>query len=62
MARFEVAKGEFEEAWQALMGGWLPESGYQPDDRMCYEVYLNDYREHPQKKHIIDICEPIKPL
>jgi len=62
VARFEIDKSEFGDAWQALMGGWFPESGYQPDDRMCYEVYLNDPREHPQGKFIIDICEPVKPL
>ncbi len=62
VGRFEIAPTQFGEAWDAFMGGWLPESGYQPDDRMCYEVYLNDPREHPQGKFIIDICEPIKPL
>jgi AraC family transcriptional regulator len=62
VAHFEIGQNEFGDAWQALMGEWFPESGYQPDDRMCYEVYLNDWREHPQKKHIIDICEPVKPL
>ncbi len=62
VAHFEIATGEFGDAWQALMGDWFPESGYQPDDRMCYEVYLNDFRKHPQQKHIIDICEPVKPL
>ena len=62
VARFEIDQNEFGDAWQALMGEWFPESGYQPDDRMCYEVYLNDYREHPRKKHIIEICEPVRPL
>ncbi len=62
VARFEIDKSEFGDAWQALMGDWFPESGYQPDDRMCYEVYLNDPREHPQGKFIIDICEPVRPL
>jgi len=62
VGRFEIAGDQFGEAWNALMGGWLPGSGYQPDDRMCYEVYLNDPEQHPEKKFIIDICEPIKPL
>lgn len=62
VGRFEIAGNQFGEAWDALMGGWLPGSGYQPDDRMCYEVYLNDHEQHPQKKFIIDICEPVKPL
>jgi len=62
VGRFEIAGDQFGEAWNVLMGGWLPGSGYQPDDRMCYEVYLNDHEQHPQKKFVIDICEPIRPL
>jgi AraC family transcriptional regulator len=62
VGRFEISGDQFGEAWTVLMGGWLPGSGYQPDDRMCYELYLNDHEQHPQKKFIIDICEPIKPL
>ncbi|MCX7028555.1 MAG: GyrI-like domain-containing protein [Spirochaetes bacterium] len=62
VGRFEISGDQFAEAWNVLMGGWLPGSGYQPDDRMCYEVYLNDHEQHPQKKFIIDICEPVKPL
>jgi AraC family transcriptional regulator len=62
VGRFEISGDQFGEAWNVLMGGWLPGSGWQPDDRMCYELYLNDHERHPQKKFIIDICEPIKPL
>jgi len=40
----------------------MPKSGYQPDDRLCYEIYLNDGGTHPQKKWIVDICEPVRPL
>jgi len=58
----EIAGDEFEDAWNMLMGGWLPESGYQPDDRLCYELCLNNPREHPGNKHIVDICVPVKPL
>jgi len=62
VGRFEIAAGQFGDAWAALLGEWLPRSGYQPDDRMCYEVYLNDEQAHPEKKFIVDICEPVKPL
>lgn len=62
VARFEITGDEFEEAWNMVMGGWLPESGYQPDDRLCYELYYNNPKEHPEKKYIVDICEPVKPL
>lgn len=62
VARFELAEDEYEEAWNAVMGGWLPESGYQPDDRLCYERFHNNPKEHPEGKCILDICIPVKPL
>ncbi|MBU0936645.1 MAG: AraC family transcriptional regulator [Spirochaetes bacterium] len=62
VGHFEISGDQFGDAWMALMGEWIPASGWQPDDRMCYEVYLNDHEQHPQKKFIVDICEPVKPL
>lgn len=62
VAHVEISGDEYGAAWDKLMGEWLPESGYQPDDRLCYEVYLNDPDQHPQHKHIVEICEPIRPL
>lgn len=61
VAHVEIAHDQFGEAWNALMQ-WLSTSGYQPDDRMCYEVYLNDHESHPEKKFVVDMCEPIRPL
>jgi hypothetical protein len=29
---------------------------------MCYELYLNEPRNHPEGKFIIEIHEPIRPL
>ncbi|MBN1939107.1 MAG: AraC family transcriptional regulator [Candidatus Aminicenantes bacterium] len=62
VAYAEVGVNEFGEAWNALMRDWLPGSGYQPDDRMCYELCLNDPKDHPEGKFIIEIHEPIRPL
>lgn len=45
-----------------MYAGWSPESGYQPDDRPAFELYLNDPKEHPEGKHIVEICAPVKPL
>ncbi len=61
-AYVEIDVTQYGEAWDRLFSDWLPESGYQPDDRPCYELYLNDPRSHPQNKHILEICEPIRPL
>lgn len=63
VARFELTgSGQYENTWDTVMGGWLPESGYLPDDRICYEIYHNNPKEHPQGIHIVDICVPVKPL
>lgn len=62
VAHFEINEDQFSEAWDAVLGGWLPESGYQPDDRPSYELCLNDPKEHPEKNYIVDICFPVKPL
>lgn len=61
-ARFEIAVDQYGDAWNAVFGGWLPESGYQPADGPCFELYLNDPKEHPEGKHIFEICVPVKPL
>ena len=62
VGHFEINEDEYGEAWNHLMGGWLPQSGYQPDDRTCFEINLNDPSKHPQHKHVVDICIPVKPL
>ena len=62
IAHFEITPDQYQDAWNAVYGGWLPESGYQPEDGPCYELYLNDPEEHPEGKHIVDICMPVKPL
>jgi AraC family transcriptional regulator len=61
-ALFELDPGGYAAAWEAVYGGWLPESGYQPDDRLAFERYLNDPKDHPEGKHIVEICILVKPL
>ncbi len=62
VAHVEIDVTQFGEAWDKLVGEWMPKSGYQPDERMCYELYLNDPETHPEKKWLVDICEPVRPL
>lgn len=61
-ARFELLPNQYQAAWEAVYGGWLPGSGYQPDDGPAFERYLNGPEEHPEGKHIVEICLPVKPL
>ena len=62
IGHFEISESEYEDAWNALYGGWLPSSGFQPDDRPPFERYLSDPKEHPEHTHIVDIYLPVKPL
>ena len=62
VGRFELDVDQYGEAWNVMYGGWLPESGYQPDDKPALEIYINSPHEHPEKKHIVEICIPVKPL
>lgn len=59
VARFEVDATQFGQAWEWLYGQWFPNSGYQPDDKPCFEMYPEEPRDG---KFIVDICVPVKPL
>jgi AraC family transcriptional regulator len=59
VARFELDANGFTEAWDWLYGQWLPSSGYQPDDKPCFEIYP----EEPKNgRFVVDICVPVKLL
>lgn len=62
VARFEIPPARIAEAWNVVFGRWLPQSGYQPDDRLCYEEALSDPRQHPEGKLELAICVPVRPL
>ena len=62
VGHFTINSDQYEDAWNTLMGAWLPESGYQPADGLCFEDYLNNPQEHPEGKSIVDIHIPVKPL
>jgi AraC family transcriptional regulator len=61
VGHFELGFDEFEKAWNTMCQ-WFTESGYQQGDGCTYELYHNDYTTHPEMKHIVDICIPVKQL
>lgn len=61
VAHFVLDPAQYGEAWQAVFGGWLPESGYLPDDRPAFELYLGDMNAQPGDKHDVEIWVPVKP-
>lgn len=48
-------------AWNALMK-WFPSSGWQPDDRPCFELHLNDPATDPEGLHRLELWESARPL
>jgi AraC family transcriptional regulator len=61
VGHFELGFADFEKAWNSMCN-WFVDSGYQQGDGCTYELYHNDYTTHPEQKHIVDICIPVKPL
>jgi len=61
IARFELNPAQYSDAWAAVYAGWLPESGYQPDDRVPFERCPSD-QKCDGDTHVVEICVPVKPL
>ena len=47
-------------AYHTLFGNWLPQSGEEPADSPCFEIYLNNPREVPPEELLTEICLPLK--
>ncbi|MEM6990341.1 MAG: AraC family transcriptional regulator [Myxococcota bacterium] len=62
IAHFRLDEDQYGDAWDQLLSGWMPDSGYQPDDRLAFERYYNDPTTDPEGKHEIEICFPVRPL
>ena len=59
IAHFELTSNDFQTAWEWLYGQWLPDSGYELDDKPYFETYP----EVPKgDKFIVDFCIPVKPI
>jgi AraC family transcriptional regulator len=62
VARFELGSQDYGKAWFALAGGWLPDSGYEPDDRLPFERYPVGVTTTSDKSEVVDIYLPVRPL
>ena len=59
VGRFEISPDEFAKSWTGMFL-WMNENGYKKSDLNPYEIYHNDYREHPENKFIVDLIIPIE--
>jgi AraC family transcriptional regulator len=63
VARFEGDARTIVDAWDRVFAAWLPGSGYEPDDRPCYELYRgNPCVEGDPRRFRCDLCLPVRPL
>ena len=58
----QIVDNDFGAAWLDFMGSWLPQSGYVPDDKPCYEIELENGINDPQGKWLMALHIPVKPL
>ena len=58
VGRFEIGITEFEKSWSSMFI-YMNEHGYQMRDLPPFELYQNNFNEHPEKKFILDLCIPI---
>lgn len=61
VGKFEINDKEYQDAWNAMFSEWLPQSKFQPDDRLCFELYRSESMGE-NNKHSVDIYIPIRPL
>ncbi|KFF06581.1 AraC family transcriptional regulator [Flavobacterium reichenbachii] len=59
VGNFEIGLNEFEKSWTGLFV-WMNENGYKKADREPFEIYYNNFNEHPERKAIVDFCIPIE--
>jgi len=56
---FEIGTDEFEKSWTSLFM-WMNENGYSKTDKQPFEIYHNNFNEHPEKKCFVDMYIPIQ--
>lgn len=55
---FEIQLHEFEKSWTGLFA-WMNENGYKKADREAFEIYHNNFNEHPEKRALVDFYIPV---
>jgi AraC family transcriptional regulator len=63
VARFAGDAHEIVDAWERVFAAWLPGSGWEPDDRPCYEVYQGTPAiPGGPGRFRCELCLPVRPL
>jgi AraC family transcriptional regulator len=63
VSAFHGTAHQIEGAWHQVFADWLPESGYQPADRPCFEIYRGAPPSGSKAGAFrCDLCLPVRPL
>ena len=58
--RYKGPYADMKGAYRWLLGVWLPQSAYEPDDAPVFEAYLNSPQHAPLPELLTDIHLPLK--
>ncbi len=58
IGHFEIGMDQFEASWTSLFM-YMNANGYKKSDQPVFQLYHNNYNEHPEKKCIVDLYIPV---
>jgi AraC family transcriptional regulator len=58
IANIELPIEDFSKAWSGLFN-WMNENGFSKRDAPAFEIYHNNFNDHPEKKCLVDLYIPI---
>ncbi len=59
VGHFELAPHQYGQAWALMYAKWLPQSSYEPDDRLSFELYLENEPSSANGKEVVLIYIPV---
>ena len=62
VAPFVGSPRDITRAWDSVFSTWLPQSGFQPDDRPCFEMYRGNPFVDDKRTFRCDLYMPVRPL
>lgn len=62
ITEFNGTAHDIQGAWDHVFSTWLPNSGFQPDDRPCFEIYRGSAVDAKTGAFRCELCLPVRAL
>jgi AraC family transcriptional regulator len=59
---FDGPTSAIQGTYKELYGSWLPQSGFEPAESPCFEIYHSTPEDDPEGHFVMDICVPLRTL